>query len=606
MPGFLPGRLGQWFGRQKLLQAQRLVGAGRLDEAGRLAQEIVDAEPDNADALHVLGLVAIRRRDGQRAIELISRAIALTPRRAEFHASLGLTWYGFGNLPEATRCLRAARALAPDDAGVLNNLGICLKDAAAYSEAVECFRHAIARGPRNFAAHINLGNALTGQGELDAAVESLRQAIALLPEFANAWSNLLVVLNYLPAISPQEIYRESLEFEKRCAARLLTAPVFANAPDPARALRIGYVSPDFREHSVAHFTADLLGAHDRDRFTVFAYADVGRPDERTRVFQAQADEWRSIAGVSDDDVAAAIRADGIDVLVDLAGHTAGNRLPVFARRPAPVQVTWLGYPNTTGMQAMDYRLTDEIADPPGEADALHTERLVRLPGGFLCYQTGDASAVVAPLPALAQGQVTFGSFNALPKTTPVVIRTWAEILKAVPGSRLVLKSQALADEPTRARVLQAFREQGVDPARVELLGWVPGRAAHLEFYGRLDIALDPFPYNGTTTTCEALWMGVPVVTLRGDRHAGRVGASLLQRIGLDEWIAGSREDYVALAHTVAADHQRLAALRASLRSRVQRAGLTDVRGFTRSLEDSYREMWQAWCKGPAGSSPKPA
>jgi len=604
MAGFM-SKLNRWAGAQKLQQAQRLAAAGRLDEAEKLAREIVQAEPDTADAHHVLGLVAVRRRQGEQAIEHLSHAIALAPGRADFQDTLGLTWYGIGNLAEATGCFRQALALAPDNVSVLNNLGICLKDASVYGEAVECFRKALALAPQSFAARINLGNALTSMGELDAAVESLRQAIELAPALPNAWSNLLVVLNYLSSCPQREIYRESLAFETRYAAKLLALTAFPNDPDPGRVLHIGYVSPDFREHSVAHFIADLLGAHDRERFTVFAYSDVGRADARTRAFQAQADQWRTIAGAPDEAVAERIRADGIDILVDLAGHTAGNRLTLFARRAAPVQVTWLGYPNTTGMQTMDYRLTDDIADPPGESDELHSEQLVRLPHGFLCYQTGAAEPPVAPLPALTRGHITFGSFNALPKTTPEVIATWAEILRAVPGSRLVLKSLALADDATRVRLVRAFREQGVDTDRIEPLAWLPARSSHLEHYARLDIALDPFPYNGTTTTFEALWMGVPVLTLRGERHAGRVGASILERAGLGDWVAASRAEYVALATARAADLDGLADLRGTLRKRVQGSGLTDLPRFTKSLEAAYRGMWRAWCEGAGAQGGAP-
>lgn len=601
MAGFM-SKVNRWIGSQKLEQAQRLAAAGRLDEAEKVARDILQAEPEAADAHHVLGHIAIRRRQGEQAIEHLSRAIALAPGRAEFQDTLGLTWYGLGNLAEATSCFRQALAVAPNNVSVLNNLGICLKDASVYGEAVECFRKALALAPQSFAARINLGNALTSMGELDTAVESLRQAIELAPALPNAWSNLLVVLNYLAACPQREIYRESLAFETRYAAKLLAATEFPNEPDPNRVLHIGYVSPDFREHSVAHFTAELLGAHDRERFTVFAYSDAGRADARTQAFQAQADQWRTIAGAPDEAVAAKIREDGIDILVDLAGHTAGNRLTLFARRAAPVQVTWLGYPNTTGMQAMDYRLTDDIADPPGESDELHTETLVRLPHGFLCYQTGAAEPPVAPLPAISRGHITFGSFNALAKTTPEVISTWAEILRAVPGSRLVLKSLALADDATRVRLVRAFREQGVDTDRIEPLGWLPARGSHLEHYARVDIALDPFPYNGTTTTFEALWMGVPVVTLRGERHAGRVGASILQRAGLADWIAATRTEYVAIAAAKAADVAALAALRSTLRERVQASGLTDLPRFTKSLEDAYRSMWSAWCEGPGAAA----
>jgi predicted O-linked N-acetylglucosamine transferase (SPINDLY family) len=394
----------------------------------------------------------------------------------------------------------------------------------------------------------------------------------------------------------KRLYQESLQFDLRQARRLLKQPpVFGNTRDRQRVLRVGYVSPDFREHSVAHFTRKLIGSHNREKVEVTCYADVMKPDGFTREFEAQADHWLSLVGMDDEAVAERIRQDGIDILVDLAGHTSDNRLLVFARRPAPVQVTWLGYPNTTGMRAMDYRLTDAVADPPGEADKTHTEKLIRLEHGFLCYQTDEPVPEVAPPPCLQQGHVTFGSFNTTKKVTADVIRVWSQILKAVPGARLLLKSESLQDEAARARLRKAFGERGVAEDRLELHGGFPGRDEHMGLYSTVDVGLDPFPYNGTTTTCEALWMGLPVVCLRGDRHAGRVGASIMHRIGLDELVAGSKDDYAALAQALAADTGRLAELRSGMRARMRASPLMDVRLFAETLESAYRQMWITWC-----------
>ncbi|GMW07696.1 MAG: hypothetical protein AMXMBFR8_24920 [Nevskiales bacterium] len=594
-------KLGRWLNPKKVQQAYQAVQSNQLETAEALCADIISADADQADAHHVLGLVAIRRGDGARAVEAISKAIGLKPSQPDFYSSLGMACYIARRLADATRRFEQALELRPRDAGTLNNLGVCYKEQDQYSEAADAFREAIALDPGQFAAYMNLSSTLTLQGDLDGAVAALREVIALRPAFAAGHSNLLAVLNYRAGSAPDELHREALEFERRYAAALLpAAPQFAITPDPDRVLKIGYVSPDFREHSVAYFIGGLLGAHHRDRVAVYCYADVGRPDDRTRQLQAGADQWRTIAGKSDEAVAAMIREDGIDVLVDLAGHTANNRLLVFARKPAPVQVAWLGYPGTTGMRAMDYRLTDAIADPPGEADRLHVENLVRLPRGFLCYQGARPLPEVAPAPCLAQGHVTFGSFNALPKITPQVLRVWAQILQQVPDARLLLKSPGLTDPPTRVRLVKAFREQGVDSDRVELLGWQPAREDHLGLYGRIDIALDPFPYNGTTTTCEALWMGVPVIALRGNRHAGRVGASLLGQVGLTELVAADEAAYVGLAESLAADRQRLSALRSTLRPRLQDSALMDLPGFTTALEQAYRAMWIQWCR-PAGA-----
>jgi predicted O-linked N-acetylglucosamine transferase (SPINDLY family) len=293
--------------------------------------------------------------------------------------------------------------------------------------------------------------------------------------------------------------------------------------------------------------------------------------------------------------------------VDLAGHTRGNRLPLFALKPAPVQVTWLGYPNTTGLREMDYRLTDAWADPPGVSDELHTESLVRLPHGFLCYKPLDDAPDVAAVPAIANGHVTFGCFNNSAKVNEKVLDAWCGILNDLPESRLLLKSRQLHGQGLHERFRDAFARRGVDPDRVEMLGRVNSTIEHLALYGRVDIALDTFPYNGTTTTCEALWMGVPVVALAGDRHAGRVGVSLLRGVGLDELVAASPEEYRRLATELAGDRDRLEAYRSTLRTRMQKAPLTDAAGFARDIEAAYRDMWRHWCEratsGTKGQGP---
>src|SRR5262249_25869327 len=304
----------------------------------------------------------------------------------------------------------------------------------------------------------------------------------------------------------------------------------------ARLLRIGYVSPDFRQHSVAYFLEPLLRGHDRQQVEVFCYGDVARPDSVTTHLQELADHWLVTVGTSHQALAERIRTDRIDILVDVAGHTAGNRLLVFARKPAPVQVTWLGYPNTTGLKAIDYRLVDAVTDPAGEADAWASESLVRLEGGFLCYGAlTDAPAPTLP-PCLGTGTITFGSFNNPAKVSAATFDAWAKLLSRLPQARLLLKGTPFADAATRALFLARLDERGVAAERVDLMGSVSSATQHLALYHRMDIALDPFPFNGTTTTCEALWMGVPVITLRGHRHAGRVGASLLTQIGLTDLI----------------------------------------------------------------------
>ena len=448
-----------------------------------------------------------------------------------------------GKLDEAVAAYRQAIGLKPDYAEAHSNLGNALKEQGKLDEAVAAYRQAIGIKPDFAEAHSNLGIALKDQGKLDEAVAAYRQAIGIKPDYAEAYSNLLFCLNYDDKSTADHLFAAHREWDERYGRQASRPTAYANDREVGRRLKIGYVSPDFREHSVAYFVEPLLKGHDRQAVEVFCYAEVKRPDTVTAHLQGLADHWLVTVGLSDDELAERIRTDGIDILVDLAGHTANNRLRVFARKPAPVQVTWLGYPNTTGLEAIDYRLVDAVTDPVGEADAWASETLVRLEGGFLCYGgLKDAPEPTVP-PCLKTGTVTFGSFNNPAKVSAATFDAWATLLSRLPQARLLLKGKPFADAATRALFLARLGERGVAAERVELVAWLPGAAAHLALYHRVDIALDPFPYNGTTTTCEALWMGVPVVTLRGDRHAGRVGASLLSQIGLTDLIANSVEEY---------------------------------------------------------------
>jgi predicted O-linked N-acetylglucosamine transferase (SPINDLY family) len=369
---------------------------------------------------------------------------------------------------------------------------------------------------------------------------------------------------------------------------------FRNQPDPERRLKIGYVSPDFRTHSVAYFFEGLLRWHDNKVVETFCYALTPHKDETTERLQQQASVWRDVSTLDDAALVKQARADGIDILVDLAGHTARNRLTVFAARAAPVQMTYLGYPSTTGLSRMDYRLTDERADPPGE-EAFHSERLVRLPGCFLCYQPPLRSPSVAGAPMVHNGYITFGSFNNLAKINANVVALWSEILQAVPGSRLLIKNPSLTDGVTAERYRAMFDTHGISSDRTELLGLVPDPQAHLDTYRRIDIALDTFPYNGTTTTCEALYMGVPVITLAGQAHAGRVGLSILGNLGLDELIARSPDDYVSCAASLATNQERICDLRNTLRERLLTSAICDADSFARKVEQAFRQIWHDWC-----------
>ncbi len=388
----------------------------------------------------------------------------------------------------------SALALKPDFAKAHSNLGNGLRDQGKLEEAVVAYHAALALKPDFAEAHSNLGNALRNQDKLEEAVAVYRRALELKPDFAKAHSNLIFTMNYDARYTPEEIFAESRDWDARHAAsRAERIRPLHNPPNPERRLRVGYVSPDFRAHSVSYFVEPLLTDHDRDAVEVFCYAEVRRPDEITVRFQALADGWRSTIGLTNAEVAERIREDRIDILVDLAGHTANNRLPVFARRPAPVQVNWCGYPNTTGMTAIDYRLTDARADPQGTADALHSETLVRLPDCFLCYAPPPDAPEAAPPPGAGNGHITFGSFNNVTKMRPGTIAAWAQILERVPGAQLMIKSKPLSDEETRRHYLELFAAEGIGAERLDLVSWVPSRSGHLGAYGQIDIALDNLP-----------------------------------------------------------------------------------------------------------------
>lgn len=434
---------------------------------------------------------------------------------------------------------------------------------------------------------------LAETGDADGAIAELRRVLRKYPNDAAARSYLLLLRHYR-AENPAALFAEHIAWARKHAG----IPAQTGwRKKPGSPVRIGYVSPQFRElNPVLSFIEPVLRAHDRQRFRVICYSDVAVPDSGTHRARAFADKWRDISGADDAEAAARIRGDRIDILVDLAGHLPGNRLLMFATKPAPVQVTWIGYPDTTGLQTMDYRLTDAIADPPGLADKFHTERLIRLDNGFLCYQPPPESPAVSALPAWFASQVTFGCFQYPAKITSGVIECWAEIMRRTPRSRLLLhhcfSDYSLAPAPCRDRITAEFAPHGIHADRLQFAGPLPSRE-HLELYGLVDLMLDTFPYNGTTSICESLWMGVPVVTVEGSFHAGRVGSSLLTRVGLRDWVAVDNKGYVELAAAMAQDLERLAQLRASLRRRMQASPLLDPVGFTDALETSYLAMAKA-------------
>ncbi len=557
------------------------------------------AAPQDAEARYRQGLADEQAQRFEEAAAHFRAAAAGQPDEARYHYALAAATKRLGRLDESVAAYRAALARAPEDAGIRVDLGLALKDQGRLEEAQAELERARDLAPDLMPARLNLGVVYHQLGWLERAIAELRAAHEIEPDHAGVHSNLLFVLNYSARLSAEEVFAEHRRFGARHVQ-----PVAAPAPDPAwpRRLRVGYVSPDFRSHVVSSFMLPVFAKHDRTRFEVYGYYSYAQADAVTAAMRGLADNWLDCAHYDDAALAEQIRADRIDILVDLAGHTVHHRLKTFALRPAPLQLTYLGYPNTTGLPAIEARITDAKADPPEVAERLNTERLVRLPRSFLCYRPGPDLEVGA-LPAASAGRVTFGCFNNFQKLSEPFFDAAAQVLRSVPGSRLLLKAQTLQVPAVAQRVRERFAGAGIDPARLELLGWEPSPEGHLATYRRVDVALDSFPYNGTTTTCEALWMGVPVVALEGDRHAGRVGASLLGTLGLQELLAKDVGEYVRIGQRLAADLPRLAALRSGLRERVRASALRDETGFVRELEDGYLRLWQDKLQETAAAPP---
>jgi len=532
---------------------------GRPAEAERILRQVLAVEPENLNALQLLGVCALRQGRHDQAVALLQRAVQRVPHSAE----------------------------------VLNNLGLALHGAGRDREAVEAYRRALAINDRLPLVWNNLANALRELGRCEEAFEPARRAVELDPTPAAA-GGFVQSLLYHPAYTAEALYEAHRQWARRYADPLTAeAPPHDNDRSPQRRLRLGYLSPDFREHVVGRNFLPLLEHHDRRQFELYAYSQSAAHDWLTARLRAGFDHWRDIATIPDPQVAQLIRADRIDILVDLALHTADNRLLVMARRPAPVQVAHMGYPATTGLEAIDYRFTDVHLEPPERGDALSSEVPVRL-RSFWCFDPIEPAPPVGDLPALSAGRITFGSLNAAHKVTQPTIELWADVLHAVPASRLLLLTGRPNDE--NPEMAERFARLGVAAGRILFRSKRP-REAYLRIYGEIDIGLDTFPYNGHTTSCDAFWMGVPVITMVGHTSVGRAGASLLRNLGLGELVARTPQQFLQIAADLAGDLPRLAELRRGMRHRMRTSPLMDYQGYARQVESAYRQMWRAWCEG---------
>jgi len=645
--------------QQALKLAVQHHQSGRLQDAQTLYQQILAVQPNHADAMHLLGVIAHQRKQNQAALELIGKAITINPAVAIYHNNLGMVLKDLGRLDEAVKSYQKAAELKPDFDGALSNLGRLLTECGRLDQAIAALRKAIAINPGDFSTfnslgialrqqrkaeeaekvfhaaiklkpdyfeaynnlgnalrdlrrledaaqayraalnirddlaetHNNLGTVLQAQGYVDRAIEEFRRAVEIKPDYTGAASNYLYNL-YFHTSDAKTIYDEHARWNLRQARPLteLLKP-HANDRNPDRRLRVGYASPDFREHCQSFFTVPLLSNHDHKQFEIYCYSDVISPDALTRRLRSYADVWRNTVGLKDQQTADLIQQDQIDILVDLAMHMADSTPLLFARKPAPIQVAWLAYPGTTGLTTMDYRLTDPRLDPPGLFDAFYSEKSFRLPDTFWCYDPLTDKPKVNELPALKNGFLTFGCLNNFCKLSSEVLKLWAKVLAVLPDSRLVLLAPLGA---VREEVLAQLAQNGITPRRVEFTEFLP-RGDYLKLFNRIDLMLDTFPYNGHTTSLDSFWMGVPVVTLVGPTVVGRAGLSQLHNLGLKELAAQTPEEFVEIAAKLAGDLPRLSELRQTLRQRMESSPLMDARRFAGNVESAYRDMWRKWC-----------
>ncbi|MBI3903786.1 MAG: tetratricopeptide repeat protein [Nitrosomonadales bacterium] len=583
------------------LQAQ-----GKFAAAVESYRQALLLKPEYAEAHNNMGAALQNQGKSDAAIEHFFKAFSLKPDYAEAYYNVGAVLQGQGNLDAAVEYYRKALEVKPDYAEAHNNLGAALRSQGKPDEATACFHRALSVRPDHAETYNNLGLIFKGQGKLETAIEYYYKALSIKPDLVEAYDNLLFLHGYNSTLSPQEYLALARGWELSCVSgqdrQTAHGRVFRNSSLAGRRLRIGYVSGDYRQHAVSYFVEQLFARHDRERIELFAYSSHGRQDAVTLRLQALAEHWVSIAGMPDAAVRDCIEADEIDVLIDLSGHTEHNRLGVFARRAAPVQTHYLGYFASTGLTEMDYWIGDEILTPH-ETDSHFSEQVWRLPRVWISYD-GKADAPPPDWHPAPDGSVWLGSFNNLGKLTPATLALWASVLHALPEGKLLLKTKELAEVVNRRRILDVMATYGIAPDRIELQdsGITPDWLAHMAYYNRLDIALDPVAgVGGGTTSCDALWMGVPVVALKGDRMAARMTATMLDSIGHPEWIACSEAEYVGKVVVLARDVALRKTLRLTQRGRMAESPLCDARGLGRSLENAYFEMFGRWLKERAGS-----
>jgi predicted O-linked N-acetylglucosamine transferase (SPINDLY family) len=564
---------------------------GELAQAEQYYRQAVLLKPDWQDALNNLANVLKEQGKLEEAIQYYRHLLQRHPNSAVALNNLGNALQAQGKLETAIDCFRQAIQLAPNFAQAHNNLGVALKEKGELPEAFSAYQQALQLKPDYPEAYNNLAVWLQEQGQLNEAIQAYRQALKLEPNYTQAHSNLLFLLGASATVTPQQMLEEARAWQQQQITNQGIIPFSHPQANPKKRLRIGYISPDFRQHVVSHFIEPVIQYHDRDRVEVYCYAEVKFPDAVSQRLQEVADVWRFTIGLSDLQVAQLIQQDKIDILIDLAGHTRHNRLKALAYKPAPLQATYLGYFATTGLTALDYWITDAVLHSDNTQEKT-TETIWRLPRCYISYQPDAEAPPVSPPPCLEQGIITFGCFNNFQKITPATVKLWARVLQTLPKTRLLLKAAALALPPKQQHLQQLFAQEGIASERLLLRGWTSSSQENLAMYNEVDICLDTIPYTGCTTTCDALWMGVPVLTLAGIRKVERMSASILTAVGREEWIAHSEAEFIAKAEKLASNPQRLQQLRQQQRQQIAQSPLGDGEGLARALEAAYEQMWQ--------------
>ncbi|MGB4057320.1 MAG: tetratricopeptide repeat protein, partial [Alphaproteobacteria bacterium] len=568
-----------------------LKSLNNLDAAKASFEQAFKYKPDNTDALLQIAQILRDEKKIDDALAYFKRVIAIKP-DGHAEANIGQILHSKGLYNEAMIHYERARALMPESYHVLNNMGITYKALGNHEESIECYLQSLSLNPDVEETLSNLSGAYKNLGKLEEAIEYNRRAVSLATNKSWIHSNLLLAMIYASFISPDEVMKEAQKFGAKADGLLRTRKIIRDL-NPERKLRIGYVTSDFTDHAVNYFFEPLLKTHDRNSFKIFAYANVEIEDAVTERLKQEFDHWCDIKLMDDDEAANLIEKDEIDILIDISGHTRGNRLMVFARKPAPIQVTWLAYPGTTGLKAMDYRITDSYAEPPGMTEHLNTENLWRLPEIFCCYQAHVSNPPVIDYPPFEDnGYITFGCFNNFAKITDPVLEAWGKIMKRVPNSRLLLEIAAIESLKIRSEIEERLH-RFLPMDRVTLEPRI--KSNQFILYNEIDIALDPFPCVGGTTSMDTLWMGVPFITLAGQNFTSRMGVSILSNAGLPELIAHNIDDYIDLAVKIATSPDKIRALRTGLREKVVASPLMNQKLFTKNMEMAYRQMWKKYC-----------